>query len=350
MHLISTVRTDTTIGFAAYNYIYIFVMPAMIFMSGDFSKPNVNQRAVRSSVRLLAVWLAWEGIWALIHGIIEQRPLSERFLVVPAWTLWFLVTLVTMRILLPYISRLKQPFLFSLVIALIAPLFPAIGVEFSAARTLAFLPFFVGGWVIRERGWFGRAWFQTPSARARTAAWAWLGAVAALLVVVPPLVASGRNLQEVWRLDKWLTRRDSYEWMFTNAPIGTWAPTGIDTGVVGWISFAAAGVLVSLLLTFVAATMTLALLIVVSRRQSFVSVWGARTLYVYLLHAPIVWALREAGVVEAVGSLGWVGVVALAGGALILAALLSMTWVTRVMRPVIEPRLDWLMRPKPNPS
>ena len=58
-----------------------------------------------------------------------------------------------MRILLPYIARLRHPLVFSILVALTAGLSPAIGVEFSASRTLCFLPFFVAAWLAKDRGW-----------------------------------------------------------------------------------------------------------------------------------------------------------------------------------------------------
>ena len=42
-HLISTVRTDTQLGFGLYAYIYLFHMPAMIALSGLFAKPEVTR-------------------------------------------------------------------------------------------------------------------------------------------------------------------------------------------------------------------------------------------------------------------------------------------------------------------
>ena len=56
------------------------------------------------------------------HGVVDQRGLSKGFLVSPAWTLWFLVSLATMRILLPYIARMRHPLIFSIALALIGGL------------------------------------------------------------------------------------------------------------------------------------------------------------------------------------------------------------------------------------
>ena len=328
-HAISTVRTDSELGFALYAYIYLFHMPAMILLSGLFSKPEVSPKAIRSTVQLLIVWLVWEGIWALIHLFVEGSAPGKNFLVSPAWTLWFIVTLITMRIALPYIARLRHPLIFSIAVALIAGLSPAIGSEFSASRTLSFLPFFVAGWLIRDRGWLDGAWFMAPHRGARAAGWGGLAVIAAAFVVLP-------NLREEWRIDRWLTWRDSYDWLFAHAAIGDWQPTE-------WAAISAGGIAVAAGLMAIAAIMTLALLLVVPRGHSVITVWGSRTLFVYLLHGPIIWVLRETGAVADIGALGIGGLALLIGIAILLAMILSMTWVTRVFKPIIEPPVDWVL-------
>ncbi|MGK0721732.1 acyltransferase family protein [Leucobacter sp. W1478] len=327
-HAISTVRTETAFGFATYAIIYLFHMPAMIALSGLFAKPEATPKAARSTVQLLVTWLLWEAIWALLHFVVDGRGLPETWLVAPAWTLWFLVTLATMRIVLPYIARLRHPLIFSVAVALVAGLSPAIGTQFSASRTLCFLPFFVAAWLGVDRGWFRGDWFMRPARAVRVSAWALLAVIAAVFAALP-------GLREIWRIDTWLTWRDDYAWLFARAPIAGWAPTE-------WWTVALAGSGVRLALLGIAAAMTFAVLLIVPRGHSIITVWGARTLYVYLLHGPIVWVLRGSGAAEWIGSFGVPGAVALIAFGVALAAVLSMAWVSRLFRPVIEPRLEWL--------
>lgn len=329
-HALSTVRTDSAFAFGIYVYIYLFHMPAMILLSGLFSRPETSPKAIRATLQLLVTWLLWEGIWAVIHFSVEGKSPGDGFLVSPAWTLWFLVSLATMRILLPFIASTRYPLAISIAVSLAAGLLPPVDSDFSASRTLVFLPFFVAGWLIRERGWLDGQWFVVPYRGVRVAAWGLLVAVGLGFALVP-------GLRDFWRIDKRLTWRDDYDWVFRHAPLGDWMPTGE-------LQVAAAGIGVSAFLLVVAAAMTLALLIVTPRRQSRMTTWGARTLYVYLLHGPIIWGMREAGVVEWAESFGTPGLIGLMVCAVALAVALSATWVTRVFRPVVEPSLDWLLK------
>lgn len=327
-HAVSTVRTQTDVGFGLYTFIYLFHMPAFIALAGVFSKADLTPKAARSTVQLLGTWVLWEVIWALIHFFSSGRGLPETWLVVPAWTLWFLVTLATMRILLPYIVRLRHPLIFSVVLALLAGLSPAIGTQFSASRTLCFLPFFVAGWLAMHRGWFSGAWFQRPDRVTRFVA-------AAVLVIIALAVAILTQLRGAWRIDTWLVWRDDYAWLFDRAPLLGWSPTE-------WWAIALGGSGVRFALIVVAFAMTVALLILVPRRSGKMTVWGTRTLYVYLLHGPIIAWMRASGTVDWFGQFGAWGVAMLIAVGIVITAVLSTSWVARVFRPVIEPRFELL--------
>lgn len=75
--------------------------------------------------------------------------------------------------------------------------------------------------------------------------------------------------------------------------------------------------------------------------------WGTRTLYVYLLHGLIVQLLRGTGVVDWFGEFGSAGVLMLIGLGIAVTLVLSMSWVTKVFWPVIEPKLPVLFEKDP---
>lgn len=332
-HAISTIRTDTALGYGIYTYIYLFHMPAMIALAGLFSKADPSPRALRSTIQLIVTWLIWEAIWAVINALESGRDLPERWLVAPAWTLWFLVTLATMRILLPYLAQLRHPLLFSIIVALLAGFSPEIGTAFSASRTLSFMPFFVLGWLAMKHKWVLRDWFAAPNTAMKTLAAGVLALVAVGVAVVAPL-------RSHWRIDTWLVWRDGYQDLFRDAPVFGWAPTE-------WWQTALGGSGVRLLFLIIAAVMTLAVMILIPRSNSIITVWGTRTLYVYLLHGPIIYFMRTSGVVEWFGQFDVAGIASLIAIAIALSVVLSLEWVTKIFKPVIEPNIEWVFQRRP---
>lgn len=328
-HVLGTIRTQTETAFGIYTFSFFIHMPVMMLIAGYFAKTDVGARAIRGVVQLVAVWVVWECIWAAIRFFGEGESLAADFLVSPAWTLWFLVSLATMRVALPYIAKLRRPLLCSIVIALAAGISPAVGGDFSASRTLCFLPFFMLGWAAHERGWLSGAWFERPTIALRSAAAACMAGVALYFTLTSPL--------DYWRLDTWLRWRDSYFVLFEDAPVGDLSPEA-------WWGTAVAGITIRASLIALQLAMVLAVLLLVPRRHSIITDWGARTLYVYLLHAPIVWVMRQTGVVDAFAQWGPTGVIALTLMGLAITAALSTYWVARVTRVLIEPNLTRLLR------
>lgn len=336
-HVLSTIRTDNELAFGLYAYGYLFHMPVIFLIAGMFTRTEVNRKSVTSTIQLLTTWVIWEGLWALIRYLVNGDELKSTFVVAPAWTLWFLVSLATMRILLPYVVKLRFPLLFSIAAALVAGLSPSIGTEFSASRTFVLFPFFVLGWYARKHEWFSHPRLARPSPGLRVLAWSMFGAVALVVVVL-------LDLRDLWRIDTWLTWREDYEYQFSNAPVGDFAPEA--TWAVGL-----GGVGVRALLLVVSAAMTFALITITSRRRSVISAWGTRTIYVYLLHGPVVWTMREAGLIEWLEGFGTPGVLVIIAAGVLIAVLLSMRWVEKVFRPIIEPPVERLLqrRTKPEP-
>lgn len=327
-HMLGTVRDDSAPAYAIYMCIYLFHMPAMILLSGIFAKPEVTTKAVVSTVQLLATWVLWELIWVVIHLAADGIAPGENLFVNQAWTLWFLVSLATMRIIFPYIAKLRHPLTVSVIIALLAGISPAIGSEFSASRTLCLLPFFVLGWQLRDRGWSDRPWFARPGAGVRGLAWAGLAVIVVALFAIP-------DLREQWDIRGWTLWKDSYGELFANTPPFGFVP---ESGVA--LVFSGMGIRLGLLL--VAAGMTLALLLITPRGESRITAWGAQTLTVYLLHGPVVWALRRVGLVDAVGEWGVIGLAALIALSAVVAIVLSTRPVARFFGPITTPRIDRL--------
>jgi fucose 4-O-acetylase-like acetyltransferase len=168
--------------------------------------------------------------------------------------------------MLPLVARIPFAATLSVPAAVLTGYVPWIGVRFSLARTLAFLPFFLAGYRLRGSG-------RTPLLRAVPAP---LAAAALLLAGTAAFV---------WRwtdVEKWLWCHAAY------AILGRpeW-----------WAGAARLGVLAG------AAGLGAAVLSLVPASENLLTRFGRRALYIYVLHMVVIEVLVKAGFYSAVSPL-----------------------------------------------
>lgn len=139
----------------AYNVIYTFHMPLFVFISGYFT--HTNKSNYFSSVGKIAETLI---IFQAIHLAIsaaQKGPSSLTFLT-PAWTLWYLLSLIFWRIFIYYACRFihnkKNIVVLSIFLALLAGCVPLSQV-LAFQRTFYFLPFFCLGYCLSNKDFVG---------------------------------------------------------------------------------------------------------------------------------------------------------------------------------------------------
>ena len=221
----------------------------------------------------------------------------------PAWTLWFLQTLLYWRLALPWLAALRHPLTVSVVAALVAGYLPFLGLDWSGSRTVAFPPFFLLGWRLRQGAFDNvlRAPWSRPAA---------LGVLAATGV------------------SAWLIRRQvDLEALKMRGPYGTGGPFEDPWAWTGRAVVLLAGGVV--LLSFVR--------LVPARRLPFVTYLGAGGFFMYLLHPFFIRPVQAARAVDWVDTVPEQVGLLLAGAA--LAAALASPPVRALARPLVRPRL-----------
>jgi fucose 4-O-acetylase-like acetyltransferase len=306
-HLIESIRGTAAVD-DLYALVYAFHMPAFLLMSGVFaSADRLSPKRLAGTAQLLATWLVVEFAWVLLRTVNGDHPFPSTFLVMPKWGCWFLVSLFTMRVLLPYVALLPYPVVLSFLVALGVGLMASIGQEFSVSRTLTLLPFFLLGWAIKQRCLDRRSWFQAPSVPLRLAAVVTFaaGAAAVLLITAMPHFS--------WELFTW---RRGYAAMHYSPMRG--------------VALRAATLAI-------AAAMTFALLLLVPRRTRWFTRLGENTLYVYVLHIPIIQAFQTWHLDARIAQVPLSAVVAF-----VIAVALTLV----LSQPVVKRLTGWLLEPR----
>ncbi|QAV69030.1 hypothetical protein ESZ53_00370 [Salinibacterium sp. UTAS2018] len=253
-------RIDRGSADGVYTWIYLFHMPAFVFVSGYFSRSfvgNPKQMASLISV-LIAPYVLFQIIFALENWLILGNNFELR-LFVPGFALWYLLALLVWRLVIPLLRAVRHPVLISFAVSILSVLAGGVSQDLSAARILSFLPFFTLGL------------FTTPDhidKFKRLTAPLWVrvgtGTLFAAAVVATYLA------HDV------LPRR----WIYMYGQMDTFGLTEVEHVVVR------VGVLVT------ASVMSLVFFSLVPRFSSPLTVLGQRTLQIYLLHTIVLYPLR----------------------------------------------------------
>lgn len=146
---------------SVFNFIYLFHMPAFIFISGYFTKGELTLKTgLKLFLDYLVLFILIQLVFvAVMKGIgIDQY----QFLTVqPAYIYWYLFAMFVWSLMLPaalWLGRsvkmgIGHVLLVSMLAALGAGYIDQIGWAWSLSRIVVFFPFFVLGYYFKSRGW-----------------------------------------------------------------------------------------------------------------------------------------------------------------------------------------------------
>lgn len=137
---------------AIYRTIYLFHMPAFIFLSGYFSSFNIK----RLLFKLILPYVVFQTLYLLFDAIILKGSLNIRLsYTTPYWLLWYIFALIIYNLIIPFFDtdRLSGQIAFllaSVILSLLAGFDDSIGYFLSLSRIFTFAPFFLGGFYFRK--------------------------------------------------------------------------------------------------------------------------------------------------------------------------------------------------------
>lgn len=291
-----------------YRVLYTFHMPAFIVISGYFSRSfDLSPRRVKRLITGVAVpYLVFEVAYAL-HRRFSEDPGNDLSLLDPTYLLWFLCALFVWRLTTPIWQTVRWPLPIALAIAALASMTPTIGDDLNMQRVLQFLPCFVLGLLLRPEH------FQLVRRRS-------------VRILSVPVVAAA--VAAAW----WSLPRMETAWFYRNA-------AAQDGGAPWW-----SGPVLTLALFGCSVVLTACFFAWVPGRRMWFTALGAGTIYGYLLHGFLVKEGTYAGWFDEPvlqQPLGEIGLTVL--GAVVITLLCTRP-VQRVLRCVVEPRMEWAFK------
>ncbi|MCM3568919.1 acyltransferase family protein [Neobacillus mesonae] len=151
-HVISPLKEKDGVLFTLYSFIYLFHMPAFIFISGYFSKGYRKDGYLQKSIKkILLPYIIFQLLYSVFYFVSGKEGTFHFNLFQPHWTLWFLISLFCWNCMLYLFARLKwKGAILSIALGIIVGYFSEIGSYLSLSRTFVFFPYFLIGFLLNR--------------------------------------------------------------------------------------------------------------------------------------------------------------------------------------------------------
>lgn len=122
--------------------IYMFHMPAFVFVSGYFSKSD-HSRSLRS-ILLLGVTYFLYTAGFIFFNLYQGIP--ELTLSYPYYSAWYILSLIIWRLITPYIEKIRGIVFFLIVFSVLSGYWTEFDLKYTAVKVIVFFPFFMAGY------------------------------------------------------------------------------------------------------------------------------------------------------------------------------------------------------------
>lgn len=142
----------TILGFVGHGvilFIYTFHMPLFMFVSGYLSKKSEKRRAVAFKDLFIPYLLYQIFVGVCILTLTHSGGVLKT-LFIPQMGIWYLLSLFSLRMILPEISKVKHIMLLSVGLTMFMCLFDGMNNAFAIQKTLGFLVFFLAGYFVSK--------------------------------------------------------------------------------------------------------------------------------------------------------------------------------------------------------
>lgn len=134
-----------------YRTIYLFHMPAFIFLSGYFSSFHPK----KILCRLILPYAVFQTLYLLFDAVILKGEGISLQYTTPYWLLWYLFALIIYNLLIPFFDTDRRSvqritIVAAVLLSLLAGYDRSIGYYLSLSRIITFAPFFLSGYYFKK--------------------------------------------------------------------------------------------------------------------------------------------------------------------------------------------------------
>ncbi len=123
--------------------IYMFHMPAFVFISGYFSKSE-HSRSFFPLMNLVVAFVLLDGFF-LLRAVFAAGGVPT--LVAPYFSAWYLLALIVWRLTMPLLGRVRNILPLLIMFSLVAGFWADINMNFAAVKIVVFFPYFMAGYL-----------------------------------------------------------------------------------------------------------------------------------------------------------------------------------------------------------
>lgn len=134
-----------------YFFIYAFHMPLFAFISGYFLKNANNKKNILPKISNIFIpYIIFQFFYSVFNIYVLKVQNFKLTFVYPYWITWYLLSLFTWNIIIPYFSKIKHCIIISILISVLSGYDNNIGYYLSLSRTITFFPYFLIGYLFKK--------------------------------------------------------------------------------------------------------------------------------------------------------------------------------------------------------
>ncbi len=258
-HVVGAYTENSPSAKSLFLFIYLFHMPAFIFLAGLFGKRTVQEKRYDKILGYFVLFLGMKILIFTVRKLIGQRPLFELFS--EGGVSWFIFAIAIFYLVTIVLKRYSPKYIFPVIISLacFVGYDKSIGDFLVLSRIIVYYPFFYLGYCLSADDVLNLVRRREMK-------------IMALIILCTVALVCIANIDAVYWLRPLLTGRNSYEKL---------------------VYYSEYGCFLRLAWYFVSGTVVLAFITVIPEQRFGFTILGSRTLQVYALHRPVLFVWEE---------------------------------------------------------